>query len=373
MNNPLWCSARFLTAAIVLLMLLLQSGCGFKDIDKRLFVLSIGIDHSDNEEKPYKIILKLAVPSGSLKQSGTKYTYLTKESESLASAIRLLKTHVDKEIDFGHAKVIVLGEDILHHDTTDVIDFFLRRRDIQKVSWVAVGTPTAESVLKAEPSSEMAGSHALFNIFDQNGVESSYIISTYLFDFYRRMVESGIDAILPVLSSSEDKKKIVTNSSILLNKNKEPLKLTTQETKLYNMMANNVEKFDIMIRRNELLYTVSVDTAKSTYKIITTPNEKPVLKMDITMEGIIEESNQEMDPHKLSTYSKYASEEEKKRITAFLKKLQENGADPLGFGLRYKATRLHTNDIYEEWELLYPEISFDVNVKVSIMSTGIIE
>ncbi|MGM0903882.1 MAG: hypothetical protein ACQEXB_22620 [Bacillota bacterium] len=57
-------------------VLLFQSGCGFKDIDKRIFVLSIGVDHTDNEERPYRVILKLAVPSGSIKQSGTEYTYL---------------------------------------------------------------------------------------------------------------------------------------------------------------------------------------------------------------------------------------------------------------------------------------------------------
>ncbi|MEC1522476.1 Ger(x)C family spore germination protein [Neobacillus niacini] len=364
---------RPFTATVLALSLMIQSGCGFKDIDKRIFVLSVGIDHTDNEEKPYKIILKLAVPSGSLKQSGTEYTYLTKESESIASAIRLLKTQVDKEIDFGHAKVIVLGKEILHHDLTEVLDIFVRRRDIQRISWVAVGKPNAESVLKAEPSSEMAGSHALFNLFDQNGVESSYIVTTFLFDLRRRMLETGIDPILPVLSASKDKKKIIVNSSILLAKNKDPLKLNPKETKIYNLLANNVQRTDLTVKRDDLQYTVSIDTAKTSFKIITNPKQKPVIKMDISMEGIIEESNQGMNINALKTFSKQASEEANKDITALLSKLQENEVDPLGFGVRYKATRLHSKDTDKEWLRLYPNMSFDVNVKVSIMSTGIIE
>ncbi|WP_121610048.1 Ger(x)C family spore germination protein [Mesobacillus foraminis] len=373
MKKKILRSGRPLLAALIALSLIFQSGCGFKDIDKRIFVLSIGIDHTDNEKKPFKIILKLAVPSGSLKQSGTKYTYLTKESESLASAIRLLKTHVDKEIDFGHAKVIVFGEEILHHDLREVMDFFIRRRDIQRVSWVAIGTPTAESILKAEPASEMAGSHALFNLFDQNGVESSYIVSTFLFDFRRRVLERGIDPILPNISSSKDKMKIIVNSSTLLANSKKPLKLTPQETKLYNLMSNNVQRLDLIIKKNKLLYTVSIDSAKTNFKIITKPKHRPVIKMDVTMEGIIEESNQHMDPQKLNLYSKHASKEAEKNITAFLTKLQENGADPLGFGVRYEATRLHTKDTFKEWKKLYPEMTFDVSVKASIMSTGIVE
>lgn len=363
---------RFIITSIVLLMLL-QSGCGFKDIDKRIFVLSIGIDHSDNEEKPYKITLKLAVPSGSIKEAGTKYTYLTKESESIASAVRLLKSHVDKEIDFGHAKVIVFGEDILDHDMNEVIDFFVRRRDIQKMSWVAVGKPSAENVLKAEPSSEKSGSHALFNFFDQDGVESIYIVSTYLFDFYRRMSEKGYDSILPVISSSDNKKKLVVNNSILLANNKEPIKLSPEETKLYNVMANNIEKLNLTVKRDELLFTVSIDSSKTNYKIITKPKQKPVLKMNVTMKGVIEEANQPMNPSKLSTYNKYVSKDLEKQLTDLLTKLQENNADPIGFGLRYQASKLHTEKTYKEWLQLYSELSFDVHVKVSIMSTGIIE
>lgn len=366
------CATRKFLAIIVSLSLIFQSGCGFKDIDKRVFVLSIGIDHTDNEERPFKVILKLAIPSGSLKESGTQFAYLTKESESLASAIRLLKTHVDKELDFGHAKVIVFGEEVLHHNLTEVMDFFVRRRDIQRVSWVAVGIPNAEGVLKAEPTSEIVGS-ALFNFFDQNGVESAYIVSTFLFDFRRRMLETGFDPILPVLSASKDSKKIVANRTVLLVKNKQPLQLTPTETKIYNLLANNIQKLDLIVKRDKLLYTVAIDTAKTKYKLITNSKNKPVLKMDVSMKGIIEESNKQMNPNQLLTYSKYASEEAKKEVTAFLTKLQENEADPIGFGLRYKATRLHVSDTFKEWEQLYPELTFDVNVDVSIMSTGIIE
>ncbi|MGN7940301.1 Ger(x)C family spore germination protein [Virgibacillus sp. 6R] len=364
---------RSIFITIIALSLVLQFGCGFKDIDKRIFVLSIGIDHSDNDEKPYKITLKLAVPSGSIKETGAKYTYLTKESESIASAVRLLKSHVDKELDFGHAKVIVFGEEILNHDMNEVIDFFVRRRDIQKISWVAVGNPSAESVLKTEPSSEKAGSHALFNFFDENGVESAYIVSTYLFDFQRRLSEKGYDPILPVFNSSEDKKKIVVNSSSLLANKKEPLNLSPEETKLYNVMANNVEKLNLTIKRDDLLFTVSIDSSKTKFKLDTAAKQKPVLKMDVTMKGVMEEANQPMNPKKLSTYSHYASKEVEKQLTELLTMLQENDADPIGFGLRYQASKLHTEKTYKEWRQIYPELSFDVHVKVSIMSTGIVE
>ena len=49
--------------------LLLQYGCAFKDIDKRLFVSAIGIDPAENVENGYKVTLKVALPFGAIKDS----------------------------------------------------------------------------------------------------------------------------------------------------------------------------------------------------------------------------------------------------------------------------------------------------------------
>lgn len=354
-------------------LLLFQSGCGFKDIDKRIFVLSIGVDHSENEEKPYRVILKLAVPSGSIKQSGTEYTYLVEESESLSTAIRDLKTQTDKEIDFGHAKVIIFGEETLHHELEEVMDFFVRRRDIQKVAWVGIGQPSAENVLKAEPESEMAGSHALFNLFDQNGVESPLIVTTYLFDLRRRVLENGIDPILPVLSSNEEKKRIDVNSALVVNGKNKRVQLNPKQTIIYNLLGNNSERFDVRVKNDDLNFTAAIDTAKASYQLNSEFKQKPIIKMEIEMVGIIQEADVDTDSGKLQTYSEATSKKVENDVLEVLKKFQSEGVDPLGFGLRYKATRLHNNKRFAEWKELYPEVTFEVNAKASLKSTGVIE
>ena len=357
----------------VVTMLLIQSGCGFKDIDKRIFVLSIGVDHTDNEEKPYRVILKLAVPSGSVKQSGTEYTYLMQESESLSTAIRSLKTQTDKELDFGHAKVIIFGERVLRHDLKAIMDFFLRRRDIQMISWVAIGQPSAEEVLQVEPESEMAGSNALFNFFDKNGVESQQIVTSYLFDFRRRVLEEGIDPILPMLSANEEKKRIDLNQAIVFNDKNKTVELDEKHTAIYNLMAGNYERFDVRVKNDNLGFTVAIDTSKVNFQIITESKQKPIIKMDIEMVGIIQESHMNTESSKLQTYSDATSKTVKKDVIEVLTKFQEEGVDPLGFGLRYKSTRLNNNKRNEEWQELYPKATFEVNVNAMIKSTGVID
>ncbi|GIN93987.1 hypothetical protein J6TS1_26100 [Siminovitchia terrae] len=363
----------FLKILAACLICLLLSSCGFKDIDKRIFVQAIGVDHSGNEKKPYKVTLKLAVPSGSLKEAGTKYTYLTREDSTLSGAIRFLKTHVDKEIDFGHTRALIFDEKILAKDMRETLDFFIRRRDIQMISWVAVGDPSAEEVLKVEPKSEMAGSTVLTNLFSGNGVESAYIASTFLFDARRKIAESGIDPTIPIIRTNEDHSKLMVNHSYVFSPHQKPVQLTSMQTKFFSLMANRTNKLDIEVKNKGKNFTMSVDTAKVKYKILTSPNENPVLKMNIFVGGIVEESSFDMTPNELSTYSSIAAKHTKKETLKVLKFLQKENLDPLGFGLRYKATRIQNGKRYKEWQGIYPNMTFDVTVDAKIRSTGTVE
>ena len=54
---------------LLVIITLLSTSCGFKDIDKRIFIIGVGVDKSDSEENPYRITLKMAAPSGNMKNS----------------------------------------------------------------------------------------------------------------------------------------------------------------------------------------------------------------------------------------------------------------------------------------------------------------
>ncbi|OCA81245.1 Ger(x)C family spore germination protein [Pseudobacillus wudalianchiensis] len=359
---------------VVLTSMTLISGCGFKDIDKRGFVVAVGVDGTKNKKKPYRLTLKLAVPTGTFKQSPKPtYAYLSIESATLAEGIRILKTHTDKELDFAHAKVIVLGESILERDMKETFDIFLRRRDFQGIAWIAVGEPSAEGILKTNPTTDLPGSNALFNIFSNEGTESAYIVTTYLYDFSRRLFEAGLDPILPIIRTTEKTNEYRTNQAIVFKDDKKQLKLNTEDTKFYNILSENETKADIEVSKKELLFAIAANNIKVNYKILTPANKQPVLKMNIDIQGIVEESTERVTPEKLKDYSRDASEVAQKRFTHFLKLLQENEVDPLGFGLRYKATRLHNRDTEAEWQRIYPQLKFDVNAKVKVKSPGVIE
>ena len=103
------------------------------------------------------------------------------------------------------------------------------------------------------------------------------------------------------------------------------------QTKLFSLMANRTEKMDIEVKNKNKDFTVSVDRAKVKFKIITSPNKPPVLKMNMMINGIVEESTFEMSPAQLDTYGKVTAKHTKKEALKFLKHLQKENTDPLGF------------------------------------------
>lgn len=356
--------------------MLLQTGCGFKDIDKRIFVMAIGIDKAEDQAEKYKVTLKMAVPSGSLKEAsgGNMYSYLTEESSRVSEAIRKLKTQVDKEFDFGHLKTIVIGESLIQKDIGEVIDIFSRRRDFQRISWVSVGKPSAEKVLKAEPKSEMAASVSLFNFFSNTGVESPYIVSTYLFDLCRKIYEQGIDPILPVIETDKEATKLSINHAIVLDDKKIGLELTPRQTKLLNILRNRLNKMEVLIKKEDYEFMISIDSLQSKFKIETPEGQDPVIKLKVDMSGIIEESDRYTNAKEVEHLSKVASKDVEMWLKELLTLFKEKNVDPVGFGLRYRATRLQHQDQTKTWEKeLYPNLEFDVTVNVGIKSTGIVE
>jgi len=366
-----WLSILALFAIIAPLV----TACGTKDIDKRMFVVAVGIDKSDNEEKPYEVTIKVPIPSNKKASQAPNFIYLTEIAGSISEALHILTSHVDKNLEFGHTKFIIFGENIIEEDLRVVVDIFLRRREFQQTAWLTVARPSAKEALKATSSTNIPDINIMFNRFSNIGTESSYIVSTFLFDFRRKIGENGINPILPIMEINENNTNIIVNKSIIIAEDKTRLELSPEQTEDYNTLTNQTKtiNLDIQVKEDNTAFTVYVDAVNVKYKILTPTNQKPVIKMKVDMVGLLQESTTLTDRNQLATYNKLASEVFKERALNFLKLLQTNEVDPIGFGLRYEATRLHNRDLVAEWKEIYPEITFDVTVNMVIKSLGSIQ
>ncbi|MFM1652637.1 Ger(x)C family spore germination protein [Brevibacillus sp. B_LB10_24] len=354
----------------VLVLCLSVSGCSFKDIDKRFFVVAIGVDKGKKQK--FLVTLKLAIPAPLGTKSGENESVMIRqEMNSISEAIRLLKTEVDKELDFGHAKVILFGEGLAKQDMTEALDWFVRRRDIQGIAWVSIASPSAEKIIQIQPKWERFASNALYLSFGQSGVESSYIITEFLYDFYARYHEKGLSAYLPVIKAREDH-YVINQASIFRNK-KVKLELSKEETQLLNVTMRSFNKFDLKVKTKQGELYISVEGVSNRYTIDTT-SSPPTIHFNVELNGILEEEVHKIGAaEKIKKYEAIAAQEYAKKLKAFLQKLQKANVDPYGFGLRYRATHFNNKNEWAEWEKIYPRAQFKVDVKVKIAATGLVE
>lgn len=361
---------RWIAVFSLFLFTIPLNGCGFKDVDKRFFAVAIAVDPADNPERLYKVTIKLAIPSPSERFGSNDYTLVSEETDSIAEALRKIKSKIDKELDLGHLKVVILGQSIVERgNVSTLMDWFIRRRDMQKIAWVAAGKPNGKAILDLKPHTERLPSNMLFMSFGKAGTETGYIVSEYLFDFQRRLKERGLDPILPLIET-RDNKQVMINRVIVLDKEKQKVLLEPLETKILNSFLDQVSKYDIPVKLNSGFFVIATEKVRGSFSIQRRQG-KPVIKLSCYVSGIIEEASVQVVRDDLPKYERIAESQMRLRILSFLQKLQQSNVDPLGFGLRYRATHVgSTERVWKDWLELYPDAEFEVHTKVKITSSG---
>ncbi|WP_313638747.1 Ger(x)C family spore germination protein [Paenibacillus sp.] len=349
----------------------IQSGCAFKDIDKRIFVIAIGVDKSDDVNNPYRVTLKLALPAQKIDPSVNNTQIISENSETITGAIGRITTKISKDLNYGLLEVCILGESLAHESIKEPLSWLSRRFDIPMEGMVALGKPNAETVLKMKPKSENFSGNALFLSLSESGSISSFTVPEQFYDFYRRTTEKGMDPYLPVIEAEKEVYKIDT--AALLDKQKIKTILTPEETRVFKELLKSYPHFEITTKMVDQPFVLAIEQLKRRYTIDTNNKNKPVIHVSVQMRGIVEEFVNLLYEDNWDEFEKNVEQEEKTKISSLLKKLQTNGIDPLGFGLLYRATRHEGDKEWEQWQTIYPEAVFDVHVKVSMQGTGAIK
>ena len=140
-----------LTYLLSLMMLLLLTGCDYKEIDSINTMLVMGID-------PYKkgeIRLTVETPDYP-KSKGKQQKSLTMEGvgKSIEEAEKNIQFRSPKELYLAHTTLLLLGADFAKRDISGVLDYFERGRFFRPTIYMAVCKPSAESLLNAQLNSE---------------------------------------------------------------------------------------------------------------------------------------------------------------------------------------------------------------------------
>lgn len=373
MKKSLWAKLCMICAAGLFMSLL--GGCQFKDIDKRSFVLAVGVDRPEDPASKhlYEVTLKTGLPEGDPTARTQESIMITQVAESIPEAVRLMKSKIDKELDFSHCKVVVYGRSLAQENIGAVLDWTTRRRDLQLIMFCAVGVPNAKEVIQMQPKTERVPGNALILSLSKDGSESPFVHTVYSFDLARKLTEQGIDPIMPIVHTQHPD-MLVVNKLALFKKNKMVGTLSSDETRLFNLLAtkNLISSFRVKTEGNA--YDYNLESSKSDYKINTSEAGKATVSYKIKGIGTIElnESGTPVTGPVLREISRAANEQLEEDVKGLCQKLQRLGVDPLGWGLRYFSRSWDNEQEAQQWKELYPELDFQVKAKIEMKFTGLI-
>lgn len=158
----------------------------------------------------------------------------------------------------------------------------------------------------------------------------------------------------------------------LFNKKQLKLILKPVETKTLNFLLNNESKSALVIQDGDKRFLIDTKRVRTKFKIVEKEHKEPYIKINVSINGRIEEAVFSVNNNDLTQYEEIARKVIKKNFYELLVKMQKSKVDPLGFGLRYRGRHFEKND-WETWQSLYPSIKFKVNVDIQIEGTGLVE
>ena len=345
-----------------------MSGCQFNDIDKRFFVVEVGIDPSEKENAPYKVMVKLAIPSAQVQQGKSNFQIISEDGNSISEALTVIQSKIDKKLDFGHCRIIVINKNLLHNDQLELMKWFIKRPDVQGIAYVAVGKPSAQAVLSTNVKSETLPGNALVLALDETTNKSPYVMTEILNDYYMRLREDVIDPYLPIIEPIKGSYRI--NKAVMLNGRKIKAELNRNQTRLLNELINP-EKTTLIDVGGKNQFYLHAEQTKVNMKIHDPAKGKPYVDVQIKIKGFIEESKRSLhDKSEIAAYEKRASREISSSFKKFLEHLQKLGVDPLGLELKYQAKNGMTKNERIKWKHIYKNLEFHVKSDVKIKGTG---
>lgn len=354
---------------ILFLNTLLLSSCAFRDIDKRAFIVTIGVD--PGIKKSYRVTLKVAIPNPDIKKGESDFQLVSEEDEFIGEAMKRLSAKVEKQLDFSHTKIILLGDEIAKNHPVEALNWFLRKEEIQRVALVAVARPNALSLMKIQPKGERTPSDFFFLAFEESGAISPHIITTHLFDLYRRFYEPGLDPILPI-AEQNDQNGIWIRKAYLFNKNRMKQELDTEETGILNLLAFRKSQTGYLIGEEADHFHLNAGSKRTVVRLNAEEKEgKRKIKIAIRLVGTLDESKEKVAIDQIPHYEALAEKAIKGMIEKLIHLLQSNQVDPLGLGLQYRAKHPSEAD-WKRWQKEYPTMPVEVEAHVKIFSTGAI-
>lgn len=147
---------RYRIIALFMMLAMLCGGCmGSREIDEVSFVLTIGVDKSDEPEM-FVFTFRIAMPKSFAGDGGGENKEKTKlvsvKAPSINEAIRQLAVAMNRRPEMSHASALFVHEDVARDGIYDLVSLFLRSKVYRNTMVVLVTEDKAKETMEKNTS-----------------------------------------------------------------------------------------------------------------------------------------------------------------------------------------------------------------------------
>jgi len=389
----------------IVVNIFLISCTGERRIQELSIVTAVGID-KENE----KVIITCEVanpgPGNSNTDAGSSASFGTVFVQGVGNtvfeAIREMTLYLDKKMFFPHSTIFIFGEEFAKNGITGFLDLFLRHYEPRENAYVVVAKDAkAYEIMGIKgPLSGSVGEY-LFDIldnFEYNGKSINISLAEY-YRYYYDISNDPVIGLVKIQDQREIQKKLgkeIGTKKVLNVGGGSALKrdsllgyFTEDEMIGFSLIVGNMKEGLITFKTPEGLeegksiigtegqYT-SIEILKSkTKNVIKIIDEKIHLDVNIKLKAALQEEEKAIDLKNkdvIKKIEKSCSEEVERLISKTLDKGQKefkNDNFSIGVAVHQQYPKLW-KEIAEDWNDIFPEITYNVNVETVIVKTGII-
>ena len=193
----------------LLLSMVAMVGCwDMTEIDRRLFVGSVGIDTSDEINK-YTFHFSLPIAreiiggeGGGGGGGGKAVATVSTVGNSIVDGARNLALRLNRDLFFEHMRVIVIGEDVARGDLKKVINPLIRLTEFNRRSRIAICEGEARKVMEVNPWTEKLKAEYLETVLASTGLSGKFA-ELDLGDFLRNLHSQKGDALVSKMAANK--------------------------------------------------------------------------------------------------------------------------------------------------------------------------
>ncbi|MCQ6557258.1 Ger(x)C family spore germination protein [Paenibacillus mendelii] len=383
MKNMKSCMCRFLLSALVLLFVILLSGCwDRREVNDVALVLASGID---KEGDGIRISVLIPLPgnmggaTGGGGGSGGKKPFVIKEEtgSSIREAVAKLQRGLPRKLFLGHRRVLLIGEEYARSGVDQMIDAVTRMPENRLTVFVAVTKGKAIDVLNANTRLERFSAEAIREI-----LQSDSSLRVTLKDVAGQAITTGSDAYLPYVQLKEtslarQQAEDITVSGYALTHNSKMTAIAKGGASVgIRLLSGKFKPYILTLKgKNGGNTTLGITSAIVRIKPII-KNGKPSFQINVHSKSSIEEDMNIQrnydDIGQRIEIEQLVEKSMKQDIMKALKLMQESNSDVIGFGqIANRAfPGLWQRTWKHKWDELFPNCSFAVSVDNKLHRIG---